>query len=139
MRYLVVLVAAVLSLAACSKPDTGPTYPIVGTVNAKDAQQAADITRASFAALTTAARQYVDLPRCGQPSSPPICSSQIIVNEIRQYGNAADYATQQAQVLTRDLTMTPVAMANAVADAQKAIAIYRGTVAKFNAKAAKEA
>lgn len=140
IRGLLAACAVMLMLAGCAGDQkSGPTYPVVGTVNQKDAQQAADIARASFAALTIAARQYVDLPRCGQPSSPPVCSSQSVVNEIRQYGNAADYATKQAQDFTRDLTKSPVAVANAVSDAQRAITIYRGTVAKFNAKAAKEA
>lgn len=128
--------ALALGLGACSSStDKGPTYPVVGTVDQVKLEQSADAARSTFAALVTLAAEYVSLPRC-VTAGPRVCSDQAIVNELRRYMHAADEATRGAQALARSPTKSPVALANAVADANRAVEIFRATVAKFNANAA---
>lgn len=139
MRKLLSILAAAafsLAVAGCAQnADQGPTYPGVGTVDQKKLEQGADAARSTYAALLTLAAEYVSLPRCVS-GGPRVCSNQAIVNEIRRYSNAADEATRGAVELARSPTKTSVALANAVTDANRAVEIFRSTVAKFNAKAA---
>lgn len=139
-KYLLIACAGLaLSLGACTSKDAaGPTYPVVGTVDQTTMEQSAFAARSTFGALQHLARQYTDLPRC-VAGGPSVCSSQSLVDDIRRYVEPADVATKGAQDIARAPTKTPVAFANAVADAQRAVAVFRATVAKFNPQAAMEA
>lgn len=139
MRFLAMLaLGAMVALGACSTdPSKGPTYPVVGTVDQTKMEQSAFAARSTYAGLLNIAAEYVALPRC-QAGSPTICSSQNIVNEIRRYSNTADAATKGAVDIARSPTKSPVALANAVADANRAVEVFRNTVAKFSPTKAKE-
>lgn len=130
VKLISIAAAAALSLAvtSCAKNDTGPTYPVVGTVDQTKMEQAAYAARASYAGLNHLFAEYVDLPRCiAGPTRA--CSDQAIVNRIRPIELAADKATKGASDIARSPTKTPVALANAVADAQRAVQVFRDTVA----------
>jgi len=116
-----------LVLGGCAGDQSrGPTYPVVGTVDQKQMEKAADAARLTYFGLLNLAAEYASLPRCGiQP-----CSSQSIVNDLRRYSAAAGTATKGAVDIATSPTRTPLALANAVADAQRAIEVFRNAVAK---------
>lgn len=118
-----------LGLAGCTPdPTKGPTYPVVGTVDQAKLEQAAFAARSAYAAALGWMADYVSLPRC-VAGGPPICSSQSLVNDMRRYELAADTATAGAAAIARSPTKSPLALANAVADAQRAVTVFRSTVA----------
>lgn len=86
MRYVVIIGLAV-GLAACT------------------ATPASDVAalEASLAAADTGALAYVQLPKCGQPSSPPVCSSPVIIKKIGVASQAA-YTAVKAAEATKDQT-----------------------------------
>jgi hypothetical protein len=134
------ILAAILlafGLAGCA-PDAskGPTYPVVGTVDQTTMEQSAFAARSAYAAVLHLAVEYVALPRCGAPGTSMLCSSQAVVDDMRRYSAAADTATGGAVALARAPTKSPIALANAVADAQRAVQVFRNTVAAVNPKAA---
>jgi hypothetical protein len=127
-------IALAFTLGACATDQTkGPTYPIVGTVDQKTLEQSAFAARAAYAGALHLMAQYVVLPRC-VTGGTPICSSQSIVNDMRRYELAADTATSGAATIARSPTKTPLALANAVADAQRAVAVFERTVAAVKTK-----
>lgn len=134
-------VLAALSLAfvlsACSGDQSkGPTYPVVGTVDQVKMEQSAFAARSAYAGVLRLMAEYVQLPRCGTAGATAICSSQALVNDMRRYELAADTATSGAVAIARSPTKSPLALANAVADAQRAVEVFRNTVAVVNPKAA---
>lgn len=126
------LLAVSLALAGCNNPAApGPTYPVVGQVDQVKMEQAAFAARSAYGGVLRLMAEYVSLPRC-QASELRLCSSQTAVDTMRRYEIAADTATAGAATLARSPTKTPVALANAVADAQRAVEIFRNTVAAYN-------
>lgn len=137
-RYLAAF-AVVLALAGCTNdPTKGPTYPVVGTIDQTKMEQAAFAARSAYAAILGLAADYVSLPRCTASGATALCSSQYLVNDIRKWEKAADTATAGAAAIARAPTKSPSALANAVADAQRTVEVFRNTVAIVR-PAAKEA
>jgi uncharacterized lipoprotein NlpE involved in copper resistance len=129
--------ALVLTLAGCAGDQSkGPTYPVVGTVDQTKLEQSAFAARSAYAGVLRLMAEYVALPRCGTAGATAICSSQPVVNDMRRYELAADTATSGAVAIARSPTKSPLALANAVADAQRAVEVFRNTVAAVNPKAA---
>lgn len=126
-------------LAGCATDSSkGPTYPIVGTVDQTRLEQSAFAARSAYAGILHLMAEYVALPRCGSAGASAICSSQPVVNDMRRYELAADTATGGAVAIARAPTKSPSALANAVTDAQRAVEVFRNTVAAVR-PAAKEA
>lgn len=121
--------AAVLSAGCSGNQTRGPTYPVVGTVDQTRMEQAAYAARSAYAGVLRLMAEYVQLPRCGSAGNPVVCSSQPLVNDMRLYELAADTATSGAVSIARAPTKSPLALANAVSDAQRAVAVFRDTVA----------
>jgi hypothetical protein len=113
----------------------GPTYPVVGTIDQTKMEQSAFAARSAYAGILHLMAEYVVLPRCGTAGSTVICSDQSVVNEMRRYELAADTATKGAADLARSPSKTASALANAVADALRAVAIFRSTVAAVKPQA----
>lgn len=134
------ILAAILlacGLAGCSSDaSNGPTYPVVGTVDQTSMEQSAFAARSAYAGVLHLMAEYVALPRCGTAGATAICSSQSLVNDMRRYELAADTATAGAVAIARSPTKSPIALANAVSDAQRAVEVFRNTVAAVNPKAA---
>lgn len=130
-KYIVIGLASLAMLAGCSTDQSkGPTYPVVGTVDQKQMQKAADTARLTYYALLNLAAEYASLPRCGSPGAGTLCSSQPLVTEMRRYAAAAGTATKGAVDIANNPTNTPIAIANAVSDAQRAVEVLRTAVAK---------
>ena len=129
MKFVILALVSILTLGGCaSNQSQGPTYPVVGTVDQTQIEQAAFAARSTYAVALEAMAKYVALPRCG--ASP--CSNQAVVNEMRRYELAADTATSGAVALARSPTKSSTALANAVTDAQRAVEVFRNTVAVIN-------
>ncbi len=129
--FATLAVGLLLGLGACSTNPAGPTYPVVGTVDQKQMEKAADSARLTYFGLLNLAAEYASLPRCGSAGAGSgVCSAQPIVNDLRRYSAAADVATKGAVDIATSPTKTPVALANAVSDAQRAISVFRASVAK---------
>jgi hypothetical protein len=137
-RFLAMLTLGLMvALGGCAADASkGPTYPVVGTVDQKTMEQSAFAARSAYAGLLRLMAEYVALPRCGTTGATVICSSQSVVTEMRRYELAADTATAGAAAIARSPTKSPIALANAVADAQRAVEVFRSTVAAVNPKAA---
>jgi hypothetical protein len=126
--FAALAVGALIALGGCANDTAkGPTYPVVGTVDQTKMEQAAFAARAAYAGILHLMVEYVSLPRCG--GAAVICSSQPLVNEMRRYELAADTATAGAAAIARAPTKSPVALVNAVSDAQRAVEVFRNTVA----------
>ena len=139
-RFLIAVVASLaFAISACATdPSKGPTYVGVGTVDQKQMEKAADAARLTYFGLLNLAAEYASIPRCGTPGGASgICSAQSIVNDLRRYSRAADTATLGAVDIATSPTKTPLALANAVNDAQRAVEVFRNTVAQVR-PAAKE-
>lgn len=142
IRKIVASIAAAAALsiavAGCATdPNKGPTYPVVGTVDQVQMEKGADSARLAYAAILHLMAEYVSQPRCGTAGAAPdpACSRQTVVNEMRRVQAAAGTATKGAQDLARSPTKTPLALANAVADASRAVELFRNVVAAYKPEA----
>jgi hypothetical protein len=134
-KMIVIAAASLLLMGGCAaNPERGPTYPVVGTVDQKEMEKAADAARITYYALISIAAEYTDLPRCTATQGLP-CSSQAVVNAIRTARNAAGTATKGAVALATSPTKTPLALANAVADAKRALDVFKDVVASVRPEA----
>lgn len=97
-RILAVLLISILT-ACASSPDGTTTTP---------AQQVFQIESGFNAALTIAVA-YKNLPPCGQPTSPTLCSKPETVVKVQQVANS----TQAALMAAQNTVRTPGAGANA--------------------------
>lgn len=133
-RILAMLTLGLMvALGGCAADASeGPTYPVMGTVDQTKMEQGAFAARSAYAGVLRLMAEYVALPRCGTAGATAICSSQGIVTEMRRYELAADTATAGAAAIARSPTKSPIALANAVADAQRAVEVFRNTVAAVN-------
>lgn len=138
MRKLLIIAScflAMLSTTACNDPNAvGPTYPGVGTVSQKEMEKSADAARLTYFGLISLAAEYTDLPRCTMTQPQP-CSSQAVVSEIRRVRQVAGTATKGAVDIATSPTKSPIALANAVADAQRAVEVFRNSLAKVRPEA----
>lgn len=132
---LLAIIGIGIAISACSTYQTkGPTYPVVGTVDQASLEQAAFAARSTYAGLLHWAAVYANLPRCSSVQKMP-CSEQSSVNVLRKYDTAADTATKAAAEIARNPSKSSIPLANAVADAQRAVAAFRATVEVLNPSA----
>lgn len=108
-RYL--SLALVLLVAACG---SGPS---------PSQQNLAFAATNSYAAAQTAALQYTSLPRCGAPTSPPLCSDAGTVGTIRAANAKGVVAVQALQKVMRDPAATSSAITEAIAAANAATSL----------------
>lgn len=136
LRYLTIVFASLLVVTGCANDQSkGPTYPVVGTVDQTKMEQSAYAARSAYAGILRLMAEYVSLPRCGTAGATAVCSFQGAVNEMRKLELAADTATKGAVDLARAPTKSPLALANAVSDAQRAVEVFRNTVAVYKPQA----
>lgn len=121
MKRLILL--AVLLLAACS-----------GQQKPSAANQVFAAWNAYEAALIVAVR-YNELPRCGRPSSPPLCSDAAIVAQVRTANGAARAALDAAEKTVRDPTLRDDVKLAAVEGATNAIAALQAILTLYVPKA----
>lgn len=111
--------AFALVVAGCASNNQGSLPSAPNTVYA---------LKNSFATAQTAAVQYTSLPRCGQPSSPPLCSDVAVVAEIRKYNGDAVVALDAAEKTVRDPNASAGAAQAAIIAAQNAVTALRQIV-----------
>lgn len=118
MRIVTVLaLAGALFLPACAGQDKGPS-PANIVYAAKQ----------SLVAAQTIAIQYTSLPRCGKPTSPPLCSDESAVAAIRKANADAVLALDRAEAVVRDPNATSSALNLAVSSVTAAVAAFKGIV-----------
>lgn len=113
------VLAFALIVGACAANNQGSLPSAQNTVFA---------LKNTFASAQTAAVQYVTLPRCGQPASPPLCSDAAIVAEIRKYNGDAVVALDAAEKTVRDPTASASATQAAIIGAKNAVAALQQIV-----------
>lgn len=121
MKRLAV-VCALLLLAACA---SGPTPSQQNVVLA---------SKNTLVAAQTLAIQYTSLPRCGQSTSPPLCSDAAVVISIRKANADAVVALDAAEKVVRDPAASSSAIAEATAAASQAITALQTIVANHKVK-----
>lgn len=65
--------------------------------SAQTVNQTIAATEVALTAADTAAKLYTSLPRCGLPTSPPICSDPALVTKILSASQKAYTAVKQAE------------------------------------------
>ncbi len=115
-----ILLVLPILLMACTKPDT-PAQDVY----------AAESTYAGALRLELA---YSDLPRCGKPSSPPLCSDQKVLKSVRTADDAAWEAIQQAQTAVRTPGYGDSKVTTVVASAQALTKAFVGVANQLKLK-----
>lgn len=116
------LVGALFFLAACATPEQGSGSAATSVYQAKLA----------YAAVLTGAVEYNNLPRCGRPTSPALCSSQGAVEAMRKANLAARSALDSAESTVRDpavkgntAQLAVTAAGNAVDSFKEIVTLYK--------------
>lgn len=135
MLYARLVLAAVfaLVLGACAPAANLATAPVDMAALSKSAFAA----RSAYAATLIVATQYVRLPRCGQPASPPICSDPPIVATMRKAELAADAATLAGEDAVRTLGATPALAQLAVTGATNSVQAFKAIAETYAPKGVK--
>lgn len=110
MKSILALLAA-FAIAGCAAKEATPS-PASAVFAAKNAYEAALIV----------AVRYNELPRCGRPASPPICSDTEAVAVIRKANTSARSALDVAEDVTRNAAFSAVAKTDSADAAVKAVA-----------------
>lgn len=121
MKRMLVLcsVGAMLALGGCSTL-TAATSTVDTTSYAK---AAADAKIGYDAALKLATR-YASRPRCGQPTSPVICSDRAVLDAMLKASDSADAATQAAENAVRGLGSNPTVVAALVKASTESVSAF---------------
>lgn len=91
MKRIAVLLLSLALTACATTPDTSTTTPA----------QAVFQVKSSLNAALTVAVAYRNLPACGAPTSPPLCSKPETVEKVRQAANSAAAALTAAENTVR--------------------------------------
>lgn len=118
MRVLISLLLA-LSLTACASILAPPARVIYDT-------------KQSFDAALIIMDGYAKLPRCGQPTSPPLCSDQVRVSQTLQAALDANAALNVAEGLVRS-SASATDINAALATAQVEVDFLQSLVATLQA------
>lgn len=120
MRKLFIL-GAMLLLAACAStvPNQSPASRVFAA-------------QADYTVMLAAAARYNELPRCGLPDSPALCSKAAVIVKIRQADIAAAAALQTAQDIVRTPGYDQVTASSAITAALRAILALQTTLATYD-------
>jgi len=88
----------------------------------------------TYEAALILAVNYNNLPRCGAPTSPPLCSDTNAVAVIRKANDAARKALDGAEKTVRDPNLTTDAKTGAVVIATNAVTTLQGIIALYTTK-----
>ncbi len=120
------LAFALLCLVGCQTTPQGGGVP-----SAKSQVYAA---KTAYQAVLLIAVRYNRLPRCGQPTSPPLCSDPTVVTELRQGDKIAQATLEGAEaVVYRPAVEASVAFA-AAASATEAVKLLQTIITTYNIK-----
>ncbi len=124
MRKMIA-VTALLLLGGCQAASVATT-----TFDPSGAQKTVYAIKSGYAAALTVAVAYNEQPRCGQPTSPRLCSDAGVVAAIRK-ADAATFATiDSAETAVRTLK-DPTVIGAAITAAQASLDAYKKVVAIY--------
>jgi uncharacterized protein YceK len=119
MKTILALLAA-LAISGCSTIQTATS-----TVDMTDPSKAAYAAKVTYDASLVLATQYAKLPRCGAPTSPPLCSDRAVLDTMLKLSDAANKATQGAEDAVRSLGAKPSLVRVAIEGAQKSVDVFK--------------
>lgn len=132
MTFLRILCAPILAFAliSCASGDGFLSKPVDMTAAAKSAY----VAKSTYQGYLTLAVAYNERPRCGRPTSPPLCSDQAAVNQLRKASDAANAATQAAEDAVRTMKDKPTIVQAAVVAAEQSVVAMNTIVTVYNLK-----
>ena len=126
MRKILALAALAL-LTGCSTIQTATS-----TVDMTDPSKAAYSAKVTYDAALVLATQYANLPRCGRPTSPPLCSDRAVLDTMLKLSDAANKATQGAEDAVRSLGAKPSLVRVAIEGAQKSVDVFKQVAVAYS-------
>lgn len=128
MRKFLIIAAFASLVVGCSTFQTATS-----TVDMTNPSKAAYAARASYDASLVLATQYAKLPRCGAPTSPPLCSDRAVLATMVQLSEAADRATLGAESAVRSFGNNASMIRVAIEGAQKSVDVFKQVTAAYTA------
>lgn len=125
----ILAIAALLLAGACQAASVATT-----TFDPVPAQKSVYALKAGYAAALTVAVAYNQRPRCGQPTSPMLCSDAGVVAKMRQADAAASTAIDAAERAVRSLSPNPTVIGAAIQSADDALTAFKTVVAIYSGK-----
>lgn len=101
---------------------------LIGCTHPESSAQTVYLIQSDYAIGLKAELAYSNLPRCGKPTSPPVCSKADTIKKVQNADNYAWIAIQEAQVAVRtsgyglSKITTTIASAKALTDVFVSIA-----------------
>jgi len=126
-EYLAII--GMLALGACSAAQT-----TTATLDTDKAAATVYATKTGYAAVLTVAVAYNELPRCGQPTSPKLCSDVAVVTQLRRADAAASATINAAESAVRTMGSQPTVINAAVISAADALKAYQAIVNTYGIK-----
>lgn len=123
-KYLLITALAFL-LSACAASSSTPALSPAATVFA---------AKTSYEAVLITAVAYNKLPRCGTPKSPPLCSDQAVVVQLRKADDAALATLGSAENIVRTPGVTKDAISFATVAATNAVSAMQAILSTYNVK-----
>lgn len=125
MRQIVFAAVIAFGLTACATQPAKPAPTPLAIAYAAEA---------GFVSSLAIAVNYTNLPRCGQPASPPICSDPSAVAEIRKAATSGRTVINAAIATITAPGVTTDAAKAAATGAVNAAAALRDVLATYNVK-----
>lgn len=125
MTRLLMSIAAAAFLTACGAPgQSGSPSPAQSVLAAKTAYTGA---------LVVAVR-YNQIPRCGRPASPPICSDESVVLQLRKADAVAGAALDGAEAIVRQPGVQASVAIAAARSATEAVKLLQTVLTTYSVK-----
>lgn len=124
MRYLLsLLLPLTFMLGACDAAKIATAQ-----VDTKTPQQSVFVAKTAYGVALRLATTYANLPRCGQPTSPAICSDRAVLDQMRKADLAADAAISNAEGAVRTLGSNPALVSVVVMAADASVKAFQDIV-----------
>lgn len=129
------LLAGVIALAllgGCSTLQAvAQPVPTAAQATLEQSTYAAKLT---FEATLVGAVAYIELPRCGRPASPKICSQQNVVDVMRKAITSADASVQAAENAVRAIKQDTTVLQALVSAAQQSVGAFKVITDTYKAR-----
>lgn len=124
------ILAAILlafGLAGCSVLSAG-----TATVDTTNYAKAAADAKIGYDTALRLATRYAQRPRCGQPTSPIICSDRAVLDVMLKASDSANTATQAAEDAVRSLGKDPTVVAALVKASTESVTAFSTIAAAYS-------
>lgn len=129
MKRLILAALTALVLASCSAISAGTS-----TVDTTQFAKAAADAKIAYAASLQIATRYASRPRCGQPTSPVICSDRAVLDAMLKASDAANASTQAAENAVRGLGKDPTVVAALTKAATESVSAFTTIATVYGGK-----